>query len=543
MRALLGLVTIATLTLTLTSACSGEDGSGTAGPGAGGAASGGAGGSGWGGSSEWPDAGSDSGWPGTGGAAGGGGSGGSGGLTPLDCDPRFKVADPATVGLPFDVTVTDSSPYVYVDLEVSGPGSPATAWDGVAGSGPWSWTWKVSGHGAGVLDLTFKKDKNGNAGTTVATCQLHSIGAGGTTGGGGGGGGTGATGGSSGTGGATSGPPPANRYGMGLVNQGDATDVELTSKLAGPGGWYLVIFADVTPNRTSADASWKASIQEAYAKDLIPVIRMAPPWGDRRVRNMGESPTAYKQLAQAYKAVLQDLPKRADWPLYVQVHNEPNLCDEWQCDAAAGTLSDRTMASEYAHLLSDVADALHSIGDPRIKVLNGALAPGGAAWCQCGTSNFAAGTLSATFLTYMNEAVPGVFDEIDAFASHSYPAKGEGWGFFVAYAEAATGLKYFERELAAIGKGSMKVVITETGWPTNGDGQTWSRDQVGDFTVDALENVWLTHPNIIGVTPFILRDAGTWDKFAWASPDGSPYPVYTKVRAHRCAQAGAKNCD
>lgn len=477
------------------------------------------------------------GWVGSGGSGGAsGGSGGSGGLTPLPCDSRFQVSDPVSAGVAFDVTVTDTSPYAYVDLEVSGPGSPASAWVGVTGSGPWSWTWKVSGHGAGVLDLVFKKDKNGNAGTTVASCQIHSLGSGGS-------GGSGGTSSSGGSGGTTTGGPPPNRYGMGLVNQGDATDVDLTSKLAGPGGWFLVIFADITPNRTSADASWKASIQQAYAKDLIPVIRMAPPWGDRRVRNMGESPTSYKKLAQAYKAVIQDLPKRADWPLYVQVHNEPNLCDEWQCDAAVGTLTDKTIASEYAHMLSDVADALHSIGDPRIKVLNGALAPGGVAWCQCGTSNFAPGTLSATFLGLMSQAVPGVFGKIDAFAAHSYPAKGEGWGFFVSYAEAMTGLKYFEKELAAIGKSGMKVVITETGWPTNGDGQTWSRDQLADFTVDAVKNVWTTHPNIAGVTPFILRDPGTWDKFAWTKPDGAPYPVYTKVRAYRCAQPGAKNCN
>lgn len=358
-----------------------------------------------------------------------------------------------------------------------------------------------------------------------------------------GGAGSGGVSGGGGSGGASSGPP-ANRYGMGLVNAGEATDADLTAKLAGPGGWYLVIFADITPARTNADASWKASIAQAYAKDLIPVIRMAPPWGDRKVRNMGESPTAYKKLAQAYKAVIVDLPKRADWPLYVQVHNEPNLCYEWECDASAGTLTDKTIANEYAHMLSDVADALHSIGDSRIKVLNGALAPGGVQSCQCGSSNFQPGTLSATFLTYMNQGVPGVFDKIDGFAAHSYPAKGEGWGFFVAYAEAMTGLKYFEKELAAIGKPSMKVLITETGWPTTWEGGiNWSRDQVADFSLDAVKNVWTTHPSILGITPFILRDAGNWDKFAWAKPDGSPYPVYTKVRAHRCAQAGAKNCN
>ena len=53
--------------------------------------------------------------------------------------------------------------------------------------------------------------------------------------------------------------------------------------------------------------------------------------------------------------------------------------------------------------------------------------------------------------------------------------------------------------------------------------------------------MWLTHPNILGVTPFMFRD-GTWDKFAWMQDSYAPYPVYTKVRAYRCSQPGAANC-
>ena len=174
-------------------------------------------------------------------------------------------------------------------------------------------------------------------------------------------------------------------------------------------------------------------------------------------------------------------------------------------------------------------------------MLNGALAPGGVQSCDCGTTNFVPGTLADAFLGYMDAAVPGVFDKIDAFASHSYPASGEGWGFFPPYDQAMTGLKYFEKELAAIGKPAMKVLITETGWTIQHESWNHSRNQVGDWTVQALQDVWLTHPNILGFTPFILRD-GAWDNFAWARADGSTYPVYDKVRAYRCAQPGAQNC-
>jgi hypothetical protein len=328
---------------------------------------------------------------------------------------------------------------------------------------------------------------------------------------------------------------------MGYVSEGNAQDHDLTAALAGPGGWVTVIFADIVPGRTSAEQSWKNSIADAYARDLIPVIRMAPPWGDRRVRNMGESPTSYQALAQAYADVIADLPKRAEWPLYVQVHNEPNLCYEWACDASVGSLSAQQIASEYAHMLSDVADALHALGDPRILVLNGALAPGGVNSCECSSQTGPPGTLATQFLGFMAQAVPGVFEKIDAFASHSYPAKGEGWGFFPPYAEAMTGLLYFEKELAAIGKPSLKVVVTETGWTIQHESYTHTRDQVADWSVQAYQNVWETHPSILGITPFILRDA-TWDKFAWVEVGGAPYPVYTKVRAHRCGQAGAQNC-
>ncbi len=475
------------------------------------------------GASPWPSGGAAGAGDGadSGADAGAGGSAGAGGA-PLACDARYSFSqNPATSGVPFDVHFTDKPGYAYVDMQVSGPGAPTATWVGVAGS-PHVWTWTVSGHGAGVLDFTFVMDANGTAGTPVASCAIDSLGSGGSGGGDGGGG-----------------APPANRYGIGYVSEGSAADHDLTTKLVGPGGYVTVIFADIKPGRTTADASWKASIQAAYDRDLIPVIRMAPPWGDRRVRNMGESPTSYQALAQVYRDVIADLPKRAGWPMYVEAHNEPNLCYEWACDS--GSLSDQQMASEYAHMLSDVADAVHSIGDPRIRVLNGALAPGGVSSCDCATQDGPPGTLSTTFLGYMQSAVPGVFDKIDAFASHSYPASGEGYGFFAPYAQAMPGLVFFKKELAAIGKPGMKVILTETGWTTQSDAGTWSRDQVADWTVQAYQNVWLTEPNILGVTPFILRDA-SWDAFAWTQTDGTPYPVYTKVRAYRCSSPGAQKC-
>jgi Glycosyl hydrolase catalytic core len=173
----------------------GSDPAGTAGNGGGTGSGGkaGSGGVGLGGSAGWPGG-------GAGGGAGSpsGGSGGSGGV-PLPCDPRFDFsANPATEGVPFRARFSDDPGYVYIGMDVTGPGSPAVSDLQITGSGPYTWDWQVSGHGAGVLSFTFTKDN----GTAVASCQIDSnpaSGGGGTGGSGGTGGGSGgATGGSGG---------------------------------------------------------------------------------------------------------------------------------------------------------------------------------------------------------------------------------------------------------------------------------------------------------------------------------------------------------
>ncbi len=183
----------------LVGACSSSGGVAT--PGSGGGS--GATASGGMGSAGFPAVGGSSGVGGAGGASGGSaGTGGSGG-TPLACDPGFKFSkNPVTAGVPFQVRYTAKTAYTYIGMKVTGPGSPQVENQQITGTGPYTWTYTVSGHGAGVLSLTFVDGMTGgNPGNPIATCQVQSVAGSGTGGSGGigGAGGTTGTGGSGGT--------------------------------------------------------------------------------------------------------------------------------------------------------------------------------------------------------------------------------------------------------------------------------------------------------------------------------------------------------
>ena len=458
---------------------------------------------------------------------------------PPACDAAFRLSRLPEAGGAFDVFVTLMPGLTNVALELSGPGSPSASYRGVTGRGPYTWTYHVSGAGEGLLSMTFHADPSA---TVYASCGVWVSAA--------------SDGGVADAGVVDAGPhdagmtaPTGNRFGIGLVNGGDTRELDLAADLAGPGGYVKLLFVGVRPGMGGPDSGWVNSVRDAYARDLIPVVRFAPDWGDRRVRNQsdgGSDGLRYSQLAASYAAIVRGLPLRAGWPFYVEIHNEPNLCSEWACDRGrfpSDHIPSDRMALEYASMVRDVASALHGLGDARVRVVNGGMAPGGVRWCECvgpGEGAFEAGNTSMDYLAQMEAGVPGVFANLDAFATHSYPAEGEGWGFFVPYDRAGTGLRYFTRELTTIGRLDLPVLITETGWPTALGGTTYgSRDQIAGWTQQAYENVWLTDSHVLGVMPFMLMDSA-WDPFGWASPGGTPYPVYGTIRSLRCSRIAGR---
>jgi hypothetical protein len=59
---------------------------------------------------------------------------------------------------------------------------------------------------------------------------------------------------------------------------------------------------------------------------------------------------------------------------------------------------------------------------------------------------------------------------------------------------------------------------------------------MASYTSSAYAQVWLPNPNVLGVTPFLLKDAywGDQQGFGWVTMSGETQPVYTSTQQQRC---------
>ena len=443
----------------------------------------------------------------------------------MDFDPPHPAP-----GEPLGVTVTAATGYVWIGMEVTGPGGHDQVGEvAISGSGPFTWAWVYLLEAEGWYSFTFTADSGA---TPICEGSVY------------------VSGDPAGDDDdvqpddddATPDAPPDNPFGIGLVGPGNPGQWDLASELAGPGGHVKLIFPGILPSTSGPQADQVAAVQGAWDRDLVPVIRLGPPWGQRNIRAWSDDAAHldYTSLAATWAAVVAGLPMRDGWPLWVEVHNEPNLCYEWECDPADGWLGSAVRAAEYAAFLRDVTSAIQALGDPRIGVINGGLAPGGAVTCECGGSGFTAGETSLDFIAAMEAAEPGVFADLDGFATHSYPSSGGGWGFFPAYADSGTGLWWWQQEVAAAGVAGKPVFVTETGWTVNA-GAFGSRQEVADWTLLAWQNDWLPAVELEAVMPFQLQDPA-WDDFGWVESGGAHYPVFDAIRDWRCSMAFPGPC-
>ena len=103
----------------------------------------------------------------------------------------------------------------------------------------------------------------------------------------------------------------------------------------------------------------------------------------------------------------------------------------------------------------------------------------------------------------MNDAVPGIFGQIDGLGSHSYPNPAFSKPPWITTSTSISSFK-FERDIALrLSNKKLPVFITETGWSDN----KLSKNQISSYFIYAFASIWSDN-GIAAVTPFLLQ-AGT----------------------------------
>nr|MBC7246051.1 DUF11 domain-containing protein [Chloroflexota bacterium] len=275
-------------------------------------------------------------------------------------------------------------------------------------------------------------------------------------------------------------------------------------ELMGAGSYVTQLLDWIDPTWQGPLDCWKYFVNKAYDRGLIPVVRLAGAstpqfW----IKPKPDPDGRYGSWARAFSKVVEGLPKRDGYNLYVQVWNEPNLNWEWEGQANP---------TEYGRFLVDVAAAIRTLGDPHVVILNAPLSPGG----------------DYDYLDYLRSMlinVPSALWAFDIWASHPYPGNrppsynihngtaGDSW--------AAVDL--YQRELEVLtqyGRSGVKVLLTETGYELYNAYDVLyppiNESNRADYIVRAFRDYWSQWPEVIGVCPYELVDPqGTWWKWDW----------------------------
>jgi len=240
---------------------------------------------------------------------------------------------------------------------------------------------------------------------------------------------------------------------------------------------------------------WQGFMDEARQLHIIPIVRLATE-GDYFNK------ATWRKPMDADIVDFANFLNSLNWPTknrYIIVFNEVNRSDEWEGEANP---------AEYAQILSYTTTLFKTKNQDFFIISSGmdnAAATGKGSYSQY------------DYFEEMNKAVPGIFNQIDGYSSHSYPNPA-----FTSLPSDDTRMSVnsFTHELALIGTMTNKqlpVFITETGWDQSiiGDKKT------GEYLIETLNGAW-KNENIVAITPFLLHSGpGPFEKFTFIKADGS----------------------
>lgn len=277
---------------------------------------------------------------------------------------------------------------------------------------------------------------------------------------------------------------PNNKFGIHIISPTESETSPAAVLVNSSGGDWGYITVLIESNNRDHD-KWQTFFNDLRRKHLIPVVRLAT----QPEKDYWKRP--YEGEEEAWADFLNNL----NWPTknrYVTIYNEPNYGKEW-----AGKVDPKV----YAHVLDKTITALKARSED-FFVLNGGFDASAPPKPPLYLDEI-------SFLQQMEGEVPGIFNKLDGWVSHSYPNP----GFIGSPDDVGKGTirTWFWETQILKGLGVTKnlpVFITETGWKhaegINFDKSLPSSDTIADYYKSAFATAWNSE-QIVAVTPFLLN--------------------------------------
>ncbi|HBQ50780.1 TPA: hypothetical protein DD690_02255 [Candidatus Daviesbacteria bacterium] len=297
-------------------------------------------------------------------------------------------------------------------------------------------------------------------------------------------------------------PVPNNKFGIHIISATPDESSPAASLVNTNGDWGYITFLIESKDRN--ENKWQEFFNDLRRRHLIPIVRLAT----KPVNEHWERP--YEKEYEAWADFLDKL----NWPVknrYVVIYNEPNHAKEW------GNFTD---PKNYAQVLDQIVTALKNKNQD-FFVLNAGLD-------QAAPHQPPQYYDEELFLKEMEKTVPGIFNKLDGWSSHSYPNPA-----FVgspnAYGRGTVrGWMWELQVLRNLGlTKNLPVFITETGWKRN---KGLSSEIIGEYLQIAFLNAWSSN-QIMAVTPFLLNyQEPLFEDFSFKNPTNGYYPQYEKIQ-------------
>jgi len=292
-----------------------------------------------------------------------------------------------------------------------------------------------------------------------------------------------------------------NKVGMHVLFD---AEIENVAKLVNTNGgdWGYILIPIQSGDKDIV--KWQGFMDQAAKLHVIPIIRLAT-HGDYFNTQVWRKPREIDSLD--FANFLNSL----NWPTknrYVIIYNEVNRGDEW--GGAAN-------AAEYANLLSYSVTVFKSINQD-FFILNSGMD-------NAAPNNGSQYINQYTFLTQMNDAVPGIFNQIDGFASHSYPNPGFIQPPSIRTRQSISSFSFERTLLSQMSSKKLPIFITETGWINEGISEV----QRASYLKEAFTTVW-NDPDIVAITPFILNASGPFARFSFMTEGGKETLQYQVLK-------------